>query len=192
MKKVIRSVIIFWGIAAILPLCYLIYLFFATGEGSYWIFGARDGQASAVTWSDNNANGIQDAGEKPLANVCIWSGYSPDSGIREVSDPCEKDYQETTDEQGQWSLFLPGGSCDEFFVFVRAPEGYQATTDLASNGCDARFGFAPDKVEVKQGILSVEQFVQQQITILWVKRIAIGLIILLVSIFGTIWLQKNP
>ncbi len=192
MKKVIRSAVIFWGIVAIFPLCYLIFLFFTTGEGSFWVFGARDGQASARTWSDSNANGIQDAGEKPLANVCIWSGYSPESGIHKVLDPCEKDSQEATDEQGRWSMFLPGGSCKDFFVFVKAPDGYQATTNLASNGCDARFGFAPDKVEVKQRILTIEQFVQQQNMILWAKRIVTGLVILSASVFGTIWLQKNP
>ncbi len=192
MKKVIRSVVIFWGIVAIFPLCYLIYFFFTTGDGSYWLFGARDGQASATTWLDSNANGIQDIDEKPLANVCIWSGYSPESGIPEFLDPCKGHYQETTNEQGQWSTFLPGGGCDEVFVFVRVPEGYRPTTNLASNSCEAKFGFVPDTIEVKQKIINVEQFIQRQTVILWAKRTAIGLLILLIGIFGTIRLQKNP
>lgn len=166
MKKLLRSAITFWGITAMFPLCYIIYNFFTIGEGSYWIFGAQDGYASATTWVDVNANGIQDAGEKPLANVCIWSGYSPKSGVRETLDPCESDYLETTDEQGKWYRFLSNGSCKEYFVFTRAPDGYQATTDLASNGCDAKFGFALSTMEVNHRILGIEQFIRQQTTIL--------------------------
>jgi len=191
-KKVIRSAIIFWGIVALFPFFYFVYLFFTIGEGSYWLFGAGDGQASAITWLDSNANGVQESDEKALANVCLWSGYRPESGNREFADPCEGQNHDATDDQGKWGMFLPGGRCDDFFIFARVPEGFQATTDLASNGCEAAFGFALDKVEVKQRIRIVEQFVQQQTTFLWAKRIAISLIILVASISGTIWLQKNP
>jgi len=124
--------------------------------------------------------------------VCIWSGYSPESGIREFVDTCEGQNHDATDQQGKWDRFLPGGSCDENFIFARVPQGFQATTDLASNGCVAKFGFVSNEVQVKQRTSSVEQFVQRQFMLLWIKRIAIGLLILLVSISGTIWLQKNP
>lgn len=190
MKKVIRSIIVFWGIMALFPLFYVGYAFFTFGEGSYWLFGARDGYASAITWLDNNADGIRNADEKPLANVCIWYGYNPESGIRDVVDPCRGNHF-STDGQGKWSEFLPGGSCEDYFVFVRAPDGFHATTNLASNGCDAGFGFISEDVQVEQKVLSVDEFVRQSILIAWIKRILAGFAILSVSVAGTIWLQKT-
>ena len=190
-KKVIRSVVIFWGIVAIFPLCYEIYYFFTEGEGSYWVFGARDGLASVSAWLDKNANGIREQNEPPFPGVCIWSGYRPDSVIQDYSDPCQFYDSHVTDEQGTWGQFLPGGSCETFYVFAKAPEGYQPTTDLASDSCSAQFGFVENGILVSHKVLSINDFARRQITILWVKRIGIGLFVLVVASIGTFWLEKK-
>jgi hypothetical protein len=190
-KKVIRSVVIFWGIIALFPLCYLIYILFTDGEGSYWFFGARDGQASVITWLDKNANGIREQNEPPMPGVCIWSGYGTDSIIQNYSDPCKFSYNAFTDEHGLWGQFLPGGSCDTFYVFAKAPDGYQPTTDLASDSCSAEFGFVENNVSVSHKVLSINDFARRQFTILWVKRIGTGLFILAIAIIGTFWLEKK-
>jgi hypothetical protein len=191
MKKAIRSVIIFWGIVALFPLCYLIYIFFTVGEGSYWVFGARDGQASVTAWLDKDANGIKETDEPPLSGVCIWTGYRPDSIIQNYSDPCKFSDSAVTDEQGNWGEFLPGGSCDSIYVFAKAPEGYQPTTDLASNGCSAKFGFVENDVTVSRKVLSIDDFARRKITMLWITRIGIGLFTVAVAGFGTYWLEKK-
>jgi hypothetical protein len=190
-KKVIRSIVIFWGIIAIFPLCYFIYAFFTVGQGSYWIFGARDGQASVSAWLDKNANGIREQNEHPLPGICIWSGYRPDSVIRDYSDPCQFSDYAVTDEQGIWEKFLPNGSCDTFYVFAKAPDGFQPTTDLASNSCSAQFGFVENSISVSHKVLSINDFARRQITILWVKRIGIGLFMLVIASIGTFWLEKK-
>ncbi len=208
LKKVIRSVVIFWGIAtAIFPPCYLVYAYFTAGSTLYEFLDTRGRYplVSATAWLDDNANGIQDSGEKALANVCIGWGKHVDivdyrdtvSEILNLSHDsrCKADQDVppvATDEEGEWGGIV-SESCQYVFIFARAPEGYQATTDLVSaNGCDdAKFGFAPIGVKVKQEIYSVEQFIQREIAILWVKRIATGMVILLAGIFGTIWLQKD-
>ena len=190
-KKVIRSAIIFWGIITLFPLCYLIYVFFTDGEGSYWIFGARDGQASVSVWLDKNANGIRDQNEPPLPGVCIWSSDYIASVIQNYSDPCQFSDYDVTDKKGLWGKFLPGGSCETYYVFAKAPEGYQPTTDLASNGCSAQFGFVENSVSVSHKVLSINDFVSRHNSILWVKRIGIGLFMLAIAIFGTLWLEKK-
>jgi len=191
MKKVIRSVVIFWGIVALFLPCYLMYSFFTIGEGSYWIFGARDGQASVTAWLDKNANGVKDTGEPPLSGICIWYGYRPDSVIQDYSDPCKFSDYAVTDEQGNWGKFLPGGSCDTIYVFAKTPDGYQPTTNLASDGCSAQFGFVKNGVTVSQKILSINDFARHKITMLWVTRICVGLFIIAVAGFGTFWLEKK-
>jgi energy-coupling factor transporter transmembrane protein EcfT len=189
-KIILRFVMIFWGVSTLFLISWLVYVFFTNGEGSYWLFGARDGFATATTWLDSNADGIQDADEKPLANVCIWYGHVPESGIRELVDPCSGNHL-STDDKGQWWEFLPGGSCNDEFVFTKAPDGFQATTDLAADGCDAKFGFVSEDVQVKQKVISVEDFVRQKAIIFWLKRTFMILIIILISVVGTIWLQKT-
>lgn len=191
MKKAIRSVIIYWGIVAIFPLCYLVYAFFTVGEGSYWIFGLGDDVASVTAWQDKNANGIKDDDESPFPGVCIWYGYRPDSVIQNHSDPCQFSDNGVTDEQGNWGQFLPGGNCEDIYVFAKPPNGYQPTTDLASNGCSAQFGFVENGVEVSHTVLSIDDFARRKITILWVNRIGIGLFIVAVASFGTFWLEKK-
>lgn len=193
MKKIIRSIIIFWGILALFPLFYLIYGFFTYGEGSFWLFGVGDGLASTTAWVDSNTNGIQDPDEKSLANVCIWYGYSPEAGSS-LDSFCEfgsVENRNITDDEGKWGQFLPGGKCSEVFIFAKTPEGFQATTNLASDGCNAKFGFVAQGVQVKQQILSVDEFIWQRTLFTWITRIIVGLVILVVSVGGTIWLQTD-
>ena len=187
-KKVIRSVVIFGGIVAIFLLCYLTYAFFTIGVGSYWIFGARDGQASVTAWLDKNANGLKETDEPPLPGVCVWYSYRPDSVD---SVPCDFSDYGVTDEQGNWVKFLPGGRCDTVYVFVKAPNGYQPTSDSASDGCSAQFGFVENDVTVSHKILSINDFARRKITILWMTRICVGLFVVAVAGFGTFWLEKK-
>jgi len=187
-KRTLRGAIIFWGIVVLIPGCYIAYYFIMQ---SPWFYVARDGMASATTWLDTNGDGVQDPNEDIFANVCIWYGYGPDSGIREYGDPCHG-HQFSTDQQGRWQDFLPGGSCEDYFVFAKVPQGFQPTTNLGSNACDAKFGFVPQETQVKQKILSVNEFVRQRILFMWFQRLFLGMIIVAIGLAGTFWLQKEP
>jgi hypothetical protein len=185
-KRTIRSAIIFLGIVSIVPMCQLFYGFIA--PYSWMVMPIGDGAASVTTWLDSNANGIKDAGEKNLPNVCVWSEFDLKTGaVFPVS--CETSI---TDEHGRWDAFLPGGSCEKLFVFAKAPKGFHATTDLVSNGCDAKIGFVQENIVVTHKVLSIADYIQQQNMFSWLKRIAIGFIIVVVGILGTIWLEKPP
>lgn len=183
-KRVIRSALIFLGIISIVPLCYLIYGYLT--QNPWMILPVGDGQATASTWLDSNANGIRDPDEKNLPNVCIWYSYSLSAGVTE-SNQCEYTF---TDNQGGWGEFLPGGSCDEVFIFVQSPSGFHPTTDVVSDGCDAEFGFVQANVMVDHKVLNIDEYVQQQNIFTRVKRITIGFIIIAISVLGTIWLEK--
>ena len=186
LKRALRSTMIFLGIISIFALCYLIYGVLA--QNSWRILPVGDGQAIAVTWLDGNTNGIKDANEKYLPHVCIWSSYSLLGGAVE-SNQCEYSY---ADDQGRWGEFLPGGSCDEVFVFAQSPSGFHPTTNLVSNGCDAKFGFVQDNVPISHKVLSIDEYIQQQNRSTVLMRIVIGLIITVVGILGTVWLEKKP
>lgn len=177
-KKTIRSVVVFWGIFTLLLCIYLIVSF----------KGIPEDEAYATTWIDQNANGIKENNEAPLPNVCIWSSHS---GFPKYFDPCEDKDHETTSDTGQWYRFLPGDTCDNTYVFVKAPEGYQPTTNLAANGCDAKFGFISKDVKVEKDVLSVQSFIRRTYLTTWLKIIFIGLVVLFICTTGTVWLQKE-
>lgn len=120
MKRIIRFIIIFWGIIAIFI---SIYAFYPQLQNS--LIGIGDGGAYVSTWVDENANGVRDENELPLAHVCVWSGYRPDSQIEDCSF---RDHH-VTNENGQWGEFLTGSSCDTIYIFAVAPDGYQPTTN---------------------------------------------------------------
>jgi len=185
-KRILRSALIFLGITSIFPLCYLLYSYVA--QNLWMILPAGDGLASATTWLDSNANGKKDSDEKYLPNVCIWYSYSLAGGATEL-DPCKYN---STDNQDGWGEFLPGGSCNAVFVFVQSPRGFHPTTDLVSNGCDAEFGFVQDTVSVNHKVMDIDEYVQQQNIFTALKRIAVGLIITVIGVFGTIWLERRP
>jgi hypothetical protein len=188
MRKALRTIIIFWGIVAIFPLINYVYDYFTEGDGAYRFFPVGDGQASIIAWYDRNANGIREDGEVPFPGVCIWTGYRPDIDHPNLVDPCVSYANDVTDEQGQWGRYLPGGSCENYYVFAQAPDGYQPTTDLATNGCSAEFGF---EATVSHKVLSIDEFTRRKATILWVTRIALGLFIVAFAGFGTYWLEKK-
>ncbi len=147
-----------------------------------------DGQATAATWLDDNANGIKDTNEEYLPHVCIWFSESLPGGAVEPN-PCK---YSSTDDQGRWGEFLPGGSCKNVFVFTQSPSGFHPTTNLVSNGCDAEFGFVQENVPVSQHVLNIDEYIQQYDRSVAIKRAAIGLIITVIGILGTIWLEKEP
>jgi hypothetical protein len=80
-KKVIRSVIIFWGIFALFQYLYGVYSFYAAYTDN--------GEIIITTWLDSNANGIQDPNENPLPNICTWYVYSPKAEISENLNKCK-------------------------------------------------------------------------------------------------------
>jgi hypothetical protein len=190
-KRIIRSSIVFWGIITLFPLFYILYQTAIHSDFYHSIFGISDGVARVTAWLDSNANGIRDQGEPPLPGVCIWYGYRPDSKIQDYADPCQFEDHDATDEQGQWGLFLPGGSCDIVYVFAKPPTGFQPTTDLASNGCSAQFGFVQEGIPVSHKVLSIGEFARRQIATTWAKRIGVGLFILAIASIGTIWLERR-
>jgi hypothetical protein len=185
-RQIIRSIIIFWGIIAIFPACYLLYNYVV-----YNVLPRGDGEEHVTTWLDSNANGIKDPGEKNLPNVCVWEGYSQSDGDDAYIHPdiCKNSF---TDGNGEWWNFLPGGSCDELFVIAEAPKGFHATTNVVSRPCDTEIGFVQDNVPVNHKVLSIKEYFQQQNTFLLLKRIALGFIIIMIGIIGTIWLEKSP
>jgi hypothetical protein len=188
-KRIVRSIVIFWGISAFFLFGYLTYGFFTDGPGSFYLYGAVDGVASATAWLDSNADGIQNVDEKPLANVCIWHGFNPEAGL-DLDYFCKTENAYKTDENGGLGEFLPGAKCSDVFIFAKAPDGLQATTNLAINDCSAKFGFVAKDVPVKQKIVSIDDFIQQRNLLTWLTRICFALITIAVSVTGTIWLQK--
>lgn len=185
-KRTIRSAIIFFGIISIVPVFGLVRTYWESI--SWMILPHGDGLASATTWLDANANGLQDAGEGDLPDVCVWGEYSLYGGAV-APDPCA---YSRTDQQGGWGQFLPGGECSEFYVFASPPAGFHATTDLVSGGCEAKFGFVQDDVPVNHRVLSIRDYIQQQDRFDSIKRIITTIIVLVLAIVGTVWLEKQP
>jgi hypothetical protein len=186
MKRIIRSAIIFWGIVAIFPLIYIVYSLFLNSNIYANFFGVGDGEAYALAWLDENINGFHDINEPPLANVCVWFGYRPDS---EIEDCGLEDYQ-VTDANGQWVEFLAGSECNEIYIFAAIPDGYQPITDLARKGCYAEFGFVQKNVKVAHRILTIDEFARREITKIWLQNVTVGLLIFVVAFWGTKWLEK--
>ncbi len=188
-KKILRSFFIFYGIVSLIFICGLLISYFTTGEGSYRIWGAYDGQASIITWLDLNANGVKDLDEPPLSGVCIWADYLPHFYTVNTDNVCR--YSPTTDENGEWGQFLPGGRCEDFYVTAIATEGYEPTTDMVSNSCSAQFGFVKNVSPVSKKLLTFNDFArQQQITAL-IKKIGVGLLVITIASLGTFWLEKK-
>ncbi|MEP7136281.1 MAG: hypothetical protein ABI904_15240 [Chloroflexota bacterium] len=186
MRRIIRFAIIFWGIVAIFPLLYVVFFLFLNSDIHANLFGVGDGGAYVSAWLDKNANGVREDNEPPLANVCVWYGYRPDSVIAD----CKFSDHQVTDKNGQWGEFLAGADCDMIYIFANPPSGYRPTTDLASKGCDAGFGFIQENVQVTQKVQTISEFAHREITIAWIRNIAIGLFIFVAALLGTVWLEK--
>lgn len=187
MKRIIRSVIIFWGIVAVFPLFYVVYSLFLNSDTYATLFGIGDGGAYALVWLDENANGFHDRNEPPLANVCVWSRRRPDTKIED----CKFENDHVTDENGAWGEFLAGSECNEVYIFVAIPDGYKPITDLARKGCYAEFGFVEEHVNITRKVLTIDEFTQREITKLWIRNAAMGLFIVATAFLGTKWLEKS-
>lgn len=182
MKRIIRSVIIFWGIVAIFPFIYVLYPLIRDN-----LSGAGDGGSDVLTWLDENANGLREENEPPLANVCVWSGYRSDSQIED----CIFEGYRVTDTNGEWGEFLAGSACDEVYIFAASPDGYRPTTDLARKGCRADFGFVQENVKVSRKVLTIDEFAQREIRKAWIRNVTVGLFIFATAFMGTRWLGKS-
>jgi hypothetical protein len=187
MKKAIRKIIVFIGLLG----CFLIFYIACRFLFSGYHFSLHLGGSSVTTWLDTNANGIKEEGEPPFPRVCLWKTTNIENRFSTDFNPCQSEaYQNMTDADGQWNDFLPYGSCKEEYIFVFVPKGYQPTTDLASNGCSAQFGFVEAGRVVTHKIVTAQEFIQRHVFWLWVKRVAIALTMLGLAILGTIWLEK--
>ncbi len=187
MKHFVRSVIIFWGIVAIFPLISLGYSLFLNSDIYADLFGIGDGGAYVLTWLDENANGLREENEPPLANVCVWFRYRPESQI----ENCEYEGYRRTDDNGKWGEFLAGSQCDEIYIFAAAPDGFQPTTDLAYRGCDADFGFVKESVKISRKVFTIDEFTRREITKVWIRNGIVGLFVFVVALLGTKWLEKS-
>jgi hypothetical protein len=185
-KNNLKEINIFWRILGLLSVFFLIFCLFTNGGKSYILSGVGDGEAQFSSWLDENANGVRDSNEPPLAGVCVWAGYNIINDFQENRDLCQ-----FTDKDGKWEEFLPGGSCEEFYVFVQAPDGYQATTNLAANSCSTEFGFVESTVKVSHKVLTIQEFIHKMRLIQWIKRIGIGILIAILVILGINWLLKK-
>lgn len=153
-----------------------------------------DGIASVQTYLDIDANGIQDGNEPSLAGVCVWYLNRPISLLQDYgSNSCKVGEYNSglTNQQGLWSSdFLPGSPCDAIHIFASVPEGYKPTTDLATQGCTAKFGFVQNKISVSQKVLTIDEFDRREIMNRWGKDIFIGMFILFVAMINDFVLEK--
>jgi hypothetical protein len=192
-KRIIRKIIIFWGILIIIPAIDSVYFFFKQSDLYHDLYGFKDGGSSAFTWLDSNADGQQNLNEPPLADVCVWYESFPERFYKDDTNYCDFESHPVTDSQGKWSVFLAGEvNCKELWIFAEAPDGYQATTPLAFHGCSASFGFAPENAHIEKAIPSASDLIQRYSILLKIKNVIIVLLIIATSILGTIWLEKKP
>lgn len=152
-----------------------------------YLFGIGDGGAYVSAWVDKNADGLREENEPPLANVCVWYGYRPDSQIED----CGFEGDRVTDKNGEWGEFLAGTSCDNIYIFAAVPAGYQPTTDLAKKGCFASFGFVEEGVAVSHNVLTIDEFAQKENARIWIQNIIAGLFVLTIAFLGTKWLENS-
>ena len=121
------------GVAAVVVVWILVIQKFAP-------FGAANsGNLKASAWIDQNTNGIKDAGEPPLSNVCIW--YSLNQTDNTPPSNCIR-----TDETGNWNDLFQGGPVQvgsTVHYFAVAPDGYRLTTPNVFDSSNPNFGFAP-------------------------------------------------
>ena len=97
------------------------------------------GNLNASAWLDENSNGVKDAGELPLADVCIWYSVNPSDDTSPVS--CAR-----TDQNGNWTENFSAGAPQagaKIYYFAAAPDGYKLTTSNVAEGQNPSFGFAP-------------------------------------------------
>jgi hypothetical protein len=189
-KRIIRKIVIFFGIVAIFPAIY------STFEGSdlyYDLYGNSDFSANAVSWLDSNGDGIQNLNESPLADVCIWYVFHPEEFYTEdLHWWCDRKNVSVTDTEGKWKEFIAWKfSCKELWVFAKAPSGLKPTTPLASHGCSANFGFAPEKVQIEKNFPSAVELIRRYSFLILLRNIFIGVFIIGAGILGTMWLDKE-
>jgi hypothetical protein len=144
-KIILLRCLIFIPLSAILFFGFLILY---TIIPSFHFGPMVDSKAFIEAYIDENANGIKDKDELPLANVCVDGGpfsvnLRDNSSIEEwISFTCST-LHNVTDTKGEWGDFKAGSKCSDLILYAVVPEGYQPTTDLVAIGCHSQFGFIP-------------------------------------------------
>jgi len=110
MKRIIRSVIIFWGIVSLFPLFYLLYTAFESN-----FLPHADASVSIMTWLDIDADGFHEEGEPHLASICVGYLYSANTlPDYYQSNSCQFQDYKVTDETGGW-----GNACQVRVAVMR-------------------------------------------------------------------------
>ena len=152
-----------------------------------------DSSAFIETYIDQNANGIKDKNEPPLDAVCVWGGpVSLDSvsANEMIEFTCSKP-RSVTDGKGQWGEFKPGSRCEDLFLFAVTPEGYRPTTDLAVNGCEAKFGFTSTGSVPQKNILTLNNLFSRKVMEKRIKLFAGFVICVIISIAFSVKVVPN-
>jgi hypothetical protein len=141
-----------------------------------------DSYGVGMAWEDTNCNGVKDPGEPPMSGVCVWT-----SGYADVATPspeeCVSESLQTDSEGfGNW-IFYSGAACKDVFVFAQAPDGYSATTYTVANGCEGKFGFAPEGTCPPHESITARELVARANSPFWARVFAV-LCVLLVLAFG--------
>jgi hypothetical protein len=160
-------------------------------------FGAvGDAGASIKVWLDTNGDGKKDNNEPVLPNVCFWSGYIT-YYESDYNHPPFNNWKEfcnnranTTDTDGAWSEFLPGGNCTDYYNVINPPGNYFPTTPVLVNDCNAEFGLSQGKATSKTPSINVGQYLQNQVEkkriLEWIKIITFLVSVSLFSGFITV------
>lgn len=158
---------------------------------NYWInknpfHVAVDASVSIKVWNDKNGDGIKEARESFMPNVCVWGGYA--SEFTDWWKICESEYY-LSDSNGNWSKFVAGGECDELYSAVNPPSGYRPTTPVVVNECLAEFGLISDDSANTAYSMDVGQYLQER----WAKEesneevalwLTLGISFVLISVFA--------
>jgi hypothetical protein len=103
---------------------------------------ASDAGADVYTWEDLNCNKVPDEGEPPLAGVCVE--LEDDIRVPTPSISPKDCGSWITNEEGHLTTGIVASTCNEIFVAVISPDGYQPTTNVVNIGCSQQFGFAKE------------------------------------------------
>lgn len=118
-----------------------------------------DSVVDAYVWADTNCNGLPDPEEPPLSGVCVWWAYGVD--YIPGSQYCTQSINQT-DSDGGFYRFVAGSSCNDFYVVIQVPTGFEPTTDTIASGCQSSFGLAPESTCPKRTVRTQADLIAEQ------------------------------
>ena len=101
-----------------------------------------DSSASAHVWHDIDADGTKDPEDTPTERIQVCATTDP-----KINNELEADYCYYTDHNGDVpssdevrGMFFPGAKCQDIYIFVVLPKGYDISTPRKVIDCEANFG----------------------------------------------------